>query len=182
MLSSKVFVYISNSVTGTLECFRRKWYTRGGYRINACSVVNKIGVKATVFYFLEGEVIQGLGSAVIRFWGGIFLVLFLFFPLFLGKMIGTGDIKVLAVLGSVLGPRKILFCIVTAFLLGAVESLFLLFFRCDWRQRFLYFFQYLQRAYVERSLPPYLVPGKRPENIHFTIPILGSVLLLYLGG
>lgn len=24
--------------------------------------------------------------------------------------------------------------------------------------------------------------GKRPENIHFTIPILGSVLLLYLGG
>ena len=56
LLSSKVFVYISNSVTGTLEDFRRKWYTRGGYRINACSVVNKIGVKTTVFYLLEGEV------------------------------------------------------------------------------------------------------------------------------
>ena len=56
MLSSKVFVYISNSVTGTLEGFRRKWYTRGGYRVNACSVVNKIGVKTTVFYLLEGEV------------------------------------------------------------------------------------------------------------------------------
>ena len=122
------------------------------------------GLQISMAEHLSGEVIQGLGSAVIRFWGGIFLVLFLFFPLFLGKMIGTGDIKVLAVLGSVLGPRKILFCIVTAFLLGAVESLFLLFFRCDWRQRFLYFFQYLQRAYVERSLPPYLVPGKRPEN------------------
>lgn len=119
------------------------------------------GLQISMAEHLSGEVIQGLGSAVIRFWGGIFLVLFLFFPLFLGKMIGTGDIKVLAVLGSVLGPRKILFCIVTAFLLGAVESLFLLFFRCDWRQRFLYFFQYLQRAYVERSLPPYLVPGKR---------------------
>ena len=104
------------------------------------------GLQISMAEHLSGEVIQGLGSAVIRFWGGI------------------------------------LFCIVTAFLLGAVESLFLLFFRCDWRQRFLYFFQYLQRAYVERSLPPYLVPGKRPENIHFTIPILGSVLLLYLGG
>ena len=56
LLSSKVFVYISNSVTGTLERIRRKWYTRGGYRVNACSVVNKIGVKATVFYLLEGEV------------------------------------------------------------------------------------------------------------------------------
>ena len=91
------------------------------------------GLQISMAEHLSGEVIQGLGSAVIRFWGGIFLV-------------------------------------------------FLLFFRCDWRQRFLYFFQYLQRAYVERSLPPYLVPGKRPENIHFTIPILGSVLLLYLGG
>ena len=79
------------------------------------------GLQISMAEHLSGEVIQGLGSAVIRFWGGIFLVLFLFFPLFLGKMIGTGDIKVLAVLGSVLGPRKILFCIVTAFLLGAVE-------------------------------------------------------------
>jgi prepilin peptidase CpaA len=86
------------------------------------------GLQISMAEHLSGEVIQGLGSAVIRFWGGIFLVLFLFFPLFLGKMIGTGDIKVLAVLGSVLGPRKILFCIVTAFLLGAIESLFLLFF------------------------------------------------------
>ena len=56
LLSSKVFVYISNSVTSTLEDFRRKWYTRGGYRVNACSVVNKIGVKTTVFYLLDGEV------------------------------------------------------------------------------------------------------------------------------
>ena len=69
------------------------------------------GLQISMAEHLSGEVIQGLGSAVIRFWGGIFLVLFLFFPLFLGKMIGTGDIKVLAVLGSVLGPRKILFAV-----------------------------------------------------------------------
>ena len=54
------------------------------------------GLQISMAEHLSGEVIQGLGSAVIRFWGGIFLVLFLFFPLFLGKMIGTGDIKVLA--------------------------------------------------------------------------------------
>ena len=49
------------------------------------------GLQISMAEHLSGEVIQGLGSAVIRFWGGIFLVLFLFFPLFLGKMIGTGD-------------------------------------------------------------------------------------------
>ena len=140
------------------------------------------GMQISMTQHLCREIFQGFGDALFRFWGGIFLVLVLFFPLFCGKMIGTGDIKVLAVLGSILGPGKIFRCIVTAFLLGAAESFFFLFFRCDWRQRFLYFFRYLQRCCEERSLPPYLVPGKRPENIHFTIPIFGSILLLYLGG
>ena len=47
------------------------------------------GLQISMAEHLSGEVIQWLGSAVIRFWGGIFLVLFLFIPLFLGKMIGT---------------------------------------------------------------------------------------------
>lgn len=140
------------------------------------------GLQISMTQHLCREISCGLEGAIVRFWGGIFLVLFLLFPLFCGKMIGTGDIKVFMVLGSILGPGKILQCMVTAFLLGAVESFFFLFFRCDWRQRFLYFYRYLQRCFEERSLPPYLVPGKRPENIHFTIPIFGSVLLLYLGG
>ena len=37
------------------------------------------GLQISMAEHLSGEVIQGLGSAVIRFWGGIFLVLFLFF-------------------------------------------------------------------------------------------------------
>ena len=43
------------------------------------------GLQISMTEHLSGEVTQGLGSAVIRFWGGIFLVLFLFFPLFLGN-------------------------------------------------------------------------------------------------
>lgn len=43
------------------------------------------GLQISMAEHLSGEVIQGLGSAVIRFWGGIFLVLFLFFPLFHGE-------------------------------------------------------------------------------------------------
>ena len=40
------------------------------------------GLQISMAEHLSGEVIQGLGSAVIRFWGGIFMVIFLFFPLF----------------------------------------------------------------------------------------------------
>ena len=52
------------------------------------------------------QVAQGLGEAVFCFWGGSLLVLFLFFPLFLGKMIGTGDIKVLQCLAAYLVPER----------------------------------------------------------------------------
>lgn len=128
------------------------------------------------------EIRTDFPGAGIRFWGGIGMALVVFFPLFFGKMIGTGDIKVFLVLGSVLGSRKILICIGISFCIGALEALYLLFFRCDWRQRLAYFITYFQRVYTEKTILPYLVLGKRPENIHFTIPILGSVLLLYLGG
>ena len=37
------------------------------------------GLQISMAEHLSGEVIQGLGSAVIRFWGGIFLVSFLSF-------------------------------------------------------------------------------------------------------
>ena len=40
------------------------------------------GLQISMAEHLSGEVIQGLGSAVIRFWGGIFLVLFLLLKLY----------------------------------------------------------------------------------------------------
>lgn len=116
------------------------------------------------------------------FVGGTVVPVLLMFPLFLGKMIGTGDIKVFAVLGSAMGGRRILLCMLFSFVLGGVIALPVLIFRCNVRERLTYFFTYLNEVFLTKSFPAYLAPGKRPENIHFTIPIFGSVLLLCLGG
>lgn len=116
------------------------------------------------------------------FMGGTLAPIILLFPLFLGKMLGTGDIKVFSVLGSVMGVKKIVYCLVTSFLVGAVISVPVLIFRCNARERFSYFFTYLKKVLETRTFPPYLMPGKHPENIHFTIPIFVSVLLFCAGG
>lgn len=113
---------------------------------------------------------------------GMVMPIAVLFPLFLGKMLGTGDIKVFAVLGSVMGVRWILTCIACAFLAGAVAAVPVLLFRCNIRERFEYFFTYLNHVLITKTFPPYLAPGKNPENIHFTVPIFCSVLFLALKG
>lgn len=113
---------------------------------------------------------------------GSFIPLFILFPLFFCRMLGTGDIKVFMVLGSALGGKTILFCIVLSFLTGAVIAVPVLFFRCNTKERFVYFFTYLNHVLVTKTFPPYLAPGKNPENIHFTVPVFCSVLLLILKG
>lgn len=113
---------------------------------------------------------------------GSVVPLLLLFPLFVAKMLGTGDIKVFSVLGSMMGAGTVLRCIVLSFLLGAVIAVPVLFLYCDYKRRIFYFISYLRHVMETKTIPPYLVPGDAPENLHFTLPILGSVWLLILGG
>lgn len=134
-------------------------------------------VCGVVLHLISGEMYSWRS-----FIGGTLTPIFLLFPLFIGKMLGTGDIKMFAVLGSVMGVKKIVYCLIASFLVGAVLSVPVLMFRCDARERFSYFFTYLKQVLETRTFPPYLMLGKHPENIHFTIPIFISVLLFCAGG
>lgn len=124
----------------------------------------------------------GQPAELIRYISGMLVPLAVLFPLFLGKMLGTGDIKVFAVLGSMMGVRWILVCMAWSFMIGAAASVPVLLLRCDVKERFLYFFTYLNHVLITKTFPPYLAPGKHPENIHFTVPIFCSVLLLCVKG
>lgn len=136
------------------------------------------GLAASFVFCLKGEE----GTGYVRFASGAFMPVVLLFPLFVGKMLGTGDIKVFAVIGSLMGPRQGLECMAWAFAAGAVIAVPVLLIRCDVRERFTYFFNYLNHIFITKTFPPYLVPGKRPENIHFTIPIFCSVVLMIVKG
>lgn len=129
------------------------------------------------FYRLLRQGFAGL----LPFFLGVCFPLLLLGILFCFRMLGPGDIKVFCVLGGLLGIRRISCCMLYALFFGGVLSLFLLLTYGDIRQRFHYFFRYIQDLMLTGEAKPYLRKGMAPENIHFTVPILMSILL-YAGG
>ena len=91
--------------------------------------------------------------------------------LFIFRMLGPGDIKLFCVIGTILGPDKILACIAISILIsnGII---------C---QRFLYLFRYITKFLETGERKPYYKSGMPLENFHFTVPIFLSALL-YAGG
>ncbi len=117
----------------------------------------------------------GLGEALC----GALLPFLLLFWLFTAGMLGAGDIKILCAIGSFLDPEESLRCLAGSFLLGGVFALFSMVFYGTFRARFRYFSDYLLHKRLFLKDTPYRRPGmERPENFHFTLPILGSVFLL----
>ncbi|MFQ7550610.1 MAG: prepilin peptidase [Blautia marasmi] len=107
--------------------------------------------------------------------------LLLLYPLFCFRMMGAGDIKLMAVLGGILGVSGILKGMFCAFILGAVLSLAFLISCGNLRERFSYFFHYLKVCKEEHCPVPYGKQGAQAENLHFTVPILLGIML-YAGG
>lgn len=128
----------------------------------------------------------GLRGAIIFLTGIGIPVLFLYM-LFFFRMIGSGDIKLLSVLGGFVGPLPIAKCIFLSFLFGAVISVFVILVCGNLTARLKYFTSYINQLLITKDIfltqevIPYHVPGKRMENIHFTIPILMS-MVVYTGG
>ena len=103
------------------------------------------------------------------------------FPLFLVRMLGPGDIKILSVLGGLLGCGDVVHLIIISFLLGGVLSLGLLVSCGMLASRIRHFADYLKTYLKDRKPRPYYRTGEQAENIHFTLPILLGVFL-YVGG
>ena len=112
---------------------------------------------------------------------GLFLPFLLLGWLFIFRMLGPGDIKLLCVIGSILGPDRVLECIIISFLIGAGISAAILISNGNIRQRFLYLFQYIVKFLKTGERKAYYKSGMTLENFHFTVPIFLSALL-YAGG
>lgn len=121
----------------------------------------------------ETGVIQGILGCIVP--------LVLLFPLFLGRMLGAGDIKLLASLGMLMGFPAILFCLGWALIFGAALSFAILIFCGDFLCRLQYFLFYVRKFLQTGKADAYRKEGKQVENFHFTVPIFMAVLL-YTGG
>ena len=115
--------------------------------------------------------------------GGMVLPVFLLGWMFIFRMLGAGDIKILASIGICLGVRGILKCIGWSFLLGGGISLVILLTRCNICERFRYMGEYIRALITTGSIKPYYQKGKnRPENFSFTVAVFLAVLLMAAGG
>lgn len=124
--------------------------------------------------------IDGL-RAIPFFFTGSLIPLAVLGIFFYFRMLGPGDIKLFCVLGGYMGVPSIIWCIIVSFLIGAVISLSILIFYGIFCQRIRYFYEYLQDCLRTGGRKPYYKKGMMLENIHFTVPVLLSVVL-YTGG
>ena len=127
-----------------------------------------------LFSIMAGFLLQLLEKGpkgMIIFLTGAAVPLILLGILFIFRMLGAGDVKILCALGGIMGPRT-----------GAGISLAILISTGGIRQRILYLYQYMNEFYCTGEIRPYYRKGmKHPENFHFTVPIFLSALL-YAGG
>lgn len=140
-----------------------------------------------IFHLFE----HGRAGISLCFFGMIVPIVILF-PLFIIKALGAGDIKLFSVIGSYMGIIYVFKSIAAAFIIGAVMSLIYL---IRYRQVFYRFhslFCYIQTVIsnftgqekTREGIKPYY-DRKRDGNkgvIHFSIPILGAVLLQVILG
>lgn len=121
-------------------------------------------------------------SGIFVFLTGGSVPIFLLFLLFYFRMMGAGDIKLLSVLGGLMGPEAILFCIFYSFICSAILSFAILYICDNFKERFQYFITYIHQCFQSKQRIPYRLPGKkRQEHLHFSVAVLMGVLL-WIGG
>lgn len=112
----------------------------------------------------------------------VFIAFLLLYPLFRIGVLGAGDVKLFMMTGSFLAVKEWLYILAGSFVIGAVFSLGKLLAERNGRERFRYFFSYLQdiirtghwKIYGEDLKLDYHTYCK--NKIHFTVPILFSAV------
>lgn len=118
---------------------------------------------------------------IIVFLVGTIFALVLPGGLFYFRMIGAGDVKLLAVLGGFLGIRDYCVFFMTALFFGGIFALGLMISRGNLVNRFQYFTAYLTSFLKTGDWRPYRQKDGKDGEFPFTIPIVLSILC-YVGG
>ena len=139
-------------------------------------------------YLVAAELICGLAyqlyifgpMGILSFFVGIAVPFVLSYALFLFRMIGAGDIKLLMALGSVAGFPRNVRIMVWSVVCGGIISVFIMWRRTGLIPRLMYFAAYVRDFIRTGVRKPYRKEGRRAENFHFTIAIFAAVLVTAL--
>ena len=110
------------------------------------------------------------------------LVCALGFPLFLFRMMGAGDVKLMAVIAAWLGWHDGAVAIGYGFFIGAIWSLFKMCLSGIFWQRISYFIAYFRRLFLTKEKTPYYLAKRDGDEavIPFAVCLFGGFLLFLI--
>lgn len=111
--------------------------------------------------FIEGA--NGLSHSVL----GILLPLAILLPLYILRMLGAGDIKLLCAIGAITGPGTILYVIAYSFISGGIIGLVVMLVRKNLGLRIQYLITYLKSCFLTVSMLPYGNPHSKNDGSKF---------------
>ncbi len=141
-------------------------------------VSNKLIVLGLIFaIMLQVSKYQAWG--ILYFLLGAMVPVLILFLLFLGNVLGAGDIKLFAVVGGSLGITIGIHCIWYSFVAGAILAIFLLIIRGNFLLRFQHFTHFISTCFICRSISVYCDKETRDQSkFHFTTAIFAGFLCL----
>ena len=122
---------------------------------------------------------------------GILLPVAVFFPLFLLRAMGAGDIKLMAVTGAFFGISENMRCIVLAIFIAGAIALVKLIIYGNARERFRYSLSFLKTVWLSAAggvmiAAPYIQKedkdAVKKAGIHFSVPLLVAAVIIMGGG
>ena len=119
-------------------------------------------------------------SGLMQSAAGLFIPFVLLWPCFRLKVLGAGDIKMLAMAGSFLGPAGILRCMSMTFPAGGILAGLLMLRRKNLKRRFAVLRDYLRNGHCSGEWTAY--PGREDDSslMHFSLPVLCGILWVIL--
>lgn len=121
-------------------------------------------------------------AGMVFFWGGTLLPVILMAGIYYFRMIGAGDVKLLAVVGGFLGPAEGIKCLVLSIFLGGLFSLVILFRKHNFCQRLLCISEFVSECSNGRPRQSYLKKAGPDARFCFAVPVFLTVLLYVVRG
>lgn len=110
------------------------------------------------------------------------IIFAVFYPFYLIKGLGAGDIKLFMMLGCYIRGASYIHCLLAAMLLAGVWAVLKMLWQQESRQRLSYLGRYCKKAAMTGVLDEYEIDkGNRKSVIRLSVPVLCSVLLWYGG-
>lgn len=174
MNTALLFVFLTGGAWQDLRTSRiSNWWISAG------------AVSFVTAYFIRGPSgdLFSFGTAMVSFLFRIIVVVTVLFPLFLFRMMGAGDIKVMALMGGYLGIFQGFTAIFYGLAVSAVWSLLYMIHKKLLKIRITYFIMYLSRFINTGQILPYYKAGRDgPQAAFCFIPFLWCGFCIWAAG